>query len=242
MSTQYTRLQIYTYLEKCNSYRRNTPTNESLPYRVGGLRSSARVPIWGHPRCRANEKGLPKLWCKLPCQGLCGTGGAASWMVPPGYGAPSRSIYSQAPGNRSSAWVKLHNCGTSGTKMDTMDTLCSKRWRKERQVTWRKSWLRLNYKKQVNPARYSGAARCRHKKQVQKEAGEKGCTSKYPAKLMLLRDVSLALSGMCTCRLGYPACKVHVPYFLVISGLYGSTIFFHIISEMVQFLGKSYWT
>ena len=35
---------------------------------------------------------------------------------------------------------------------------------------------------------------------------------------------------VCVCGLSYPACKVHAPYYIVICGLYGSTIFFHIIS------------
>jgi len=34
---------------------------------------------------------------------------------------------------------------------------------------------------------------------------------------------------MCVCSLSYPACKTHAPYFIVICGLSGSTIFFHVI-------------
>ena len=30
--------------------------------------------------------------------------------------------------------------------------------------------------------------------------------------------------------LSYPVCKAHAPYYIVISGLSGSTIFFHIFS------------
>jgi len=32
------------------------------------------------------------------------------------------------------------------------------------------------------------------------------------------------------CSLGYPACNAHAPCHTVICGLYGCTIFFHIIS------------
>ena len=46
----------------------------------------------GHFRRRAEQKGLPKLRCKLPYQGLRGVGEATSRTVPPGYRAPSRSI------------------------------------------------------------------------------------------------------------------------------------------------------
>ena len=35
---------------------------------------------------------------------------------------------------------------------------------------------------------------------------------------------------MCVCSLRYPACKAHTPYYTVICGLTGSTIFLHIIS------------
>jgi hypothetical protein len=35
---------------------------------------------------------------------------------------------------------------------------------------------------------------------------------------------------LCTCSLSYPAFKVHAPYYIVVYGLSGSTIFFHVIS------------
>jgi hypothetical protein len=34
---------------------------------------------------------------------------------------------------------------------------------------------------------------------------------------------------VCVCNLSYPACKAHAPYYIVICGLSGSTIFVHII-------------
>jgi len=40
--------------------------------------------------------------------------------------------------------------------------------------------------------------------------------------------------------LSYLACKTHMPYYNVICDLSGSTTFFHILSKMKQFLGKSY--
>ena len=36
---------------------------------------------------------------------------------------------------------------------------------------------------------------------------------------------------MCLCSLNYPACKAHAPYYIVICGLSGSTIFFPGFSE-----------
>jgi hypothetical protein len=82
--------------------------------------------------------------------------------------------------------VKPHDCGTHGTRLIPRIHLKNMKkslraWlpyvannrRKVRQVTWRKSWLKFNYRKQVNPTRYSGVARQRHKKQMQKEAWEK---------------------------------------------------------------------
>ena len=38
------------------------------------------------------------------------------------------------------------------------------------------------------------------------------------------------------CSRSYPACKAHAPYYIVICGLSGSTIFFDIISYTVGFL------
>jgi hypothetical protein len=43
--------------------------------------------------------------------------------------------------------------------------------------------------------------------------------------------------------LSYPARKAYAPYYIVICGLYGFTIFSHIIPQMAQFWGeKNYWT
>jgi hypothetical protein len=36
---------------------------------------------------------------------------------------------------------------------------------------------------------------------------------------------------VCVCSLSYPACKAHAPHYIVMCGLSGFTIFFHIISE-----------
>jgi hypothetical protein len=43
---------------------------------------------------------------------------------------------------------------------------------------------------------------------------------------------------VCVCSLSYPACKGHAPYYIVICGLSGSTIFYRIISQMALFSGK----
>ena len=43
---------------------------------------------------------------------------------------------------------------------------------------------------------------------------------------------------MCVCSCIYPACKVHVPYYIFVCGLAGSTKFFHIIAKRHDFLEK----
>jgi hypothetical protein len=40
---------------------------------------------------------------------------------------------------------------------------------------------------------------------------------------------------VCVCRLIYPACNVRVSYYIVICGLSGSVLFFHVISKTVLF-------
>ena len=82
-----------TFFNCTFNQRFSPPPNESLLCRggAGGLGHAAGV------HCGVNEKELPKLWCKLPSQGLCGAGGAVSWTVPHGYWAPSSSIQS-SPG------------------------------------------------------------------------------------------------------------------------------------------------
>jgi hypothetical protein len=42
----------------------------------------------------------------------------------------------------------------------------------------------------------------------------------------------------CGCSHSYPACKAHALYYIVITGLSGFRIFFHIISQMLQFSEK----
>ena len=36
---------------------------------------------------------------------------------------------------------------------------------------------------------------------------------------------------VCVCRLDYPVCKAHASYYIVVCGLSGFTVFFHIISQ-----------
>jgi hypothetical protein len=42
----------------------------------------------------------------------------------------------------------------------------------------------------------------------------------------------------CVCSLSYPACKAHAPYYIVICGMSGSTVVFHIISQKTRFSKK----
>jgi hypothetical protein len=47
---------------------------------------------------------------------------------------------------------------------------------------------------------------------------------------------------VCGCGLSYPAHNVHAQYYIVICGLSGSTVFFDIIPQSVQFSEKHYLT
>ena len=39
--------------------------------------------------------------------------------------------------------------------------------------------------------------------------------------------------GGCVCSFNYPACSEHAPYCIVIYGLFGFTVFFHVINGMI---------
>jgi hypothetical protein len=44
------------------------------------------------------------------------------------------------------------------------------------------------------------------------------------------KQYELHILSVCVCSLSYPACSAHAPYYIVICGLSGCTIFSHIIS------------
>jgi hypothetical protein len=44
------------------------------------------------------------------------------------------------------------------------------------------------------------------------------------------KAISITYCELCVYSLSYPACKAHASYYIVICGLSGCTIFFHIIS------------
>jgi hypothetical protein len=53
---------------------------------------------------------------------------------------------------------------------------------------------------------------------------------------------SITYSKFLDSCLSYPACNAHAPYYIMLCGLFGPSIFFHIISQTALFLEKSYWT
>jgi hypothetical protein len=62
--------------------------------------------------------------------------------------------------------------------------------------------------------------RCTYKRKIEARSRNHCCRGK---------ETSITHSD-CVCSLSYPACKAHAPYYIVICGLSGSTIFFHGIS------------
>jgi len=74
---------------------------------------------------------------------------------------------------------------------------------------------------------------------------DRQCTYKHNIEACLLNIVAMErnqnfiiLFCVCVCSLSYPACHMHAPYFIVIYGLPGSAIFFHVTSKMARFKKK----
>jgi len=65
---------------------------------------------------------------------------------------------------------------------------------------------------------------------------------------LLMRHVSVtkiavcnrkySILRVCVCSLIYPSCKELATYYIAICGLYGSTIFLHIVSRIARFFEK----
>jgi hypothetical protein len=62
---------------------------------------------------------------------------------------------------------------------------------------------------------------CAYKRNIEAHARNHCCRGK---------EISITYCECVSVSLSYPACKAHAPYYIVICGLCGSTIFFHIIS------------
>ena len=144
------------------------------------------MPLNGHFRRGADQKGLPKLRCELPCQGCVAQGELRRERCLLDTGRPP-GVYSQAPGNRGSARVKRTTAVLVGPEMGTKEnrrkyeavlqgvaTLCSERPKESKKEDLGKEPAEAQPQEpKTIRIRYSGAARRRHKKQLQREAGER---------------------------------------------------------------------
>jgi len=48
----------------------------------------------------------------------------------------------------------------------------------------------------------------------------------------------IIINCVCVCRIIYPARKAHALFYIGICGLFGSTVFFNIISKVLRFSGR----
>ena len=53
--------------------------------------------------------------------------------------------------------------------------------------------------------------------------------------LLQRRNNNYYIFWVCVCSLSYPACNANAPYYIIVCGLWGSCILFHIISQAVRF-------
>ena len=141
------------------------------------------MPLNKHFRRGADQKGLPKLGVSYRAKGCVAQGELRCERCHLDTGRPP-GVYSQAPGNRGSARVKRTTAVLVGPEMGTKEnrrkyeavlhgvaTLCSKRPKESKEEDLGEEPAETQPK--TPRIRYSGAARRRHKKQLQREAGER---------------------------------------------------------------------